>query len=365
MSTSKKTGLFFVLIISLLFIFSACKQKEFDGLYITDFSSNYTGVIEYTPQLTNDSETEKFANISILNTKGDTLIKVPAIINIALDIPSSDTLQSNHVDSPFGFQSLIIYDDFNCDGHKDLAIKTGNMGCYGAPSYNIYLGNKKGTFELNQEYTALAQQFCGIFKYDCDSKTIETYKNEGSVWTQFQTYEIVKGLPQLKKQIVFDNLYYPISVMVETLWVDQMPTIRQQVGADQIRAKELASFTLNQDGEGEKVLLYESLQQGSSSLYLFLVDADNYILEGFPKLATLDEVDPSKLGEFTLKRKGSDQILSFKNINGETCTLNIRPDSQTITITNKDNSSLYQANEKINISLSTLFKDQDWTNLKM
>ena len=360
----KKLVLFSSLFALLILVLSACKKKEFDGLYITDFSPNYTGVVEYIPQLNSDtSSVEKFANISVINTKGDTLIKVPAIINTELDIPSLDSIQSNLADSPFGFQSIIIYDDFNCDGNKDLAIKTGNMSCYGAPSYNIYLGNKKGGFELNQEFTALAQQFCGIFKYDCESKTIETYKKEGSVWNQFQTYDIVKGLPQLKKQIVFDNLYYPISIMTETLWIDQIPTTRHQVGADQIRGKELASFTFDQVKEPRKVLLYESLQQDSSTLYLFLVDVENYILQDFPKITTIDELTPSKLGQFVLTKKGTEQILTFKSDNAKDCVLSIRPNAQIITVSDKDTNFQYKANANGDVSLVDLLKNKKWSNL--
>jgi hypothetical protein len=36
-----------------------------------------------------------------------------------------------------------VFDDFNFDGNKDLAICNGRNGGYGGPSYNVYLFNRQ------------------------------------------------------------------------------------------------------------------------------------------------------------------------------------------------------------------------------
>jgi hypothetical protein len=38
-------------------------------------------------------------------------------------------------------QSSLIFNDFNFDGYEDLAIRDGNKGGYGGPSYDVYVFN--------------------------------------------------------------------------------------------------------------------------------------------------------------------------------------------------------------------------------
>lgn len=363
-----RTSRFSIFLLLLLTV--SCQKKKDDAIHIKDFSPNYEGVIVYTSSLINNeiSEQEKFANIAILDIKsGDTLVNVPAIINPEVDIPNIDSIQSNQKNSPFGAQSLIIFDDFNCDGYKDLAIKTGNNSCYGSPSYNIYLGDKKGKFEFNQEFTTLAQQFCGIFKYDCETETVETFKKEGSIWNQFQTYKLVKGLPELQKQVIFDNLYYPISIMEETTWVNKIATVRKQVGGDQIRAKEIGTIFFHDEEEQEtnKVLLFESLEQDTATLYLFWVDQDNYIEQEYPLLQSIDsKVDK---GNFILSNKGKKETLTFKDKNDRECTLMISPNNQSFMFQNPDSKEEFFSKNKSTLSLTQLLgeKDKKWTNVKI
>ncbi|HLR38106.1 MAG TPA: hypothetical protein VK084_08675, partial [Chitinophagaceae bacterium] len=63
------------------------------------------------------------------------------------DLPADfvdDEVEANVHERPYGKQNVLIYEDFNFDGQKDLAISDGNHSCYGGPSYQIYLADAGG-----------------------------------------------------------------------------------------------------------------------------------------------------------------------------------------------------------------------------
>lgn len=98
---------------------------------------------------------------------------------------------------PYGEQSILIYEDFNFDGEKDLAIMDGQNSCYHGPSFQIYLATGKG-FRRSEAFTELAQNFCGMFRIeDAAKKLLSTMTKSGCCWHQFNTYKVVDNRPEL------------------------------------------------------------------------------------------------------------------------------------------------------------------------
>ncbi|MGI8639638.1 MAG: XAC2610-related protein [Pyrinomonadaceae bacterium] len=98
--------------------------------------------------------------------------------------------------------SGVIFDDYNFDGAEDLALRNGNEGAYGGPSYDVLLYSKaKNNFIKNLELTELASENLGLFEVDKKQKTLETFTKDGCCWHQTARYQIVNNRP--KKVYVF------------------------------------------------------------------------------------------------------------------------------------------------------------------
>lgn len=115
---------------------------------------------------------------------------------------------------PYGEQSVLIFDDFNFDGKKDLALKTGNYSCYSGPSYNIYLATGSG-FVYSDEFSELAHNNCGMFGVDTDRKLIYTMSKSGCCYHENSRYRMVDGVPALYDSVIdqvsfpeFEDFYY-------------------------------------------------------------------------------------------------------------------------------------------------------------
>ena len=92
--------------------------------------------------------------------------------------------------------SGVVFDDFNFDGREDLALRNGNNGGYGGPSYDVLLFSKAtGQFAKNAALTSLASENLGLFSVDKKSRTIETFTKSGCCWHQTTRYHIVNNRP--------------------------------------------------------------------------------------------------------------------------------------------------------------------------
>ena len=91
----------------------------------------------------------------------------------------------------------IIFDDFNFDGSKDLAIRDGNNSGYGGPSYDIYLYDKNsGVFIFNKDFTDLATNYLGMFNIDNNNKEIITLQKSGCCIHYTEKWRIVSNVLQ-------------------------------------------------------------------------------------------------------------------------------------------------------------------------
>ncbi|MDL2283727.1 hypothetical protein LJC19_01070 [Oxalobacter sp. OttesenSCG-928-P03] len=111
--------------------------------------------------------------------------------------PEQNGQPSVNVVELYGEQSVLIFDDFNFDGHEDLAIRNGNQSGYGGPSYDVYVYNiTREKFMPSKELTALAFDNLGMFHVDHERKRLITFSKSGCCWHLRTEYEVVprKGL---------------------------------------------------------------------------------------------------------------------------------------------------------------------------
>ena len=108
----------------------------------------------------------------------------------------------------YGEQSPLIFDDFNFDGNQDLAIRNGNEGSYGGPSYDVYVFHQnKKQFVYSEELSALTYENLGMFSVDSDKKRIITFNKSGCCYHISSEYVVVprKGLVlvrELEEEVV-------------------------------------------------------------------------------------------------------------------------------------------------------------------
>lgn len=185
-------------ILSLPYSALAQESNQSNQYQIEDFSDDYYATIkDYTDK--QFSELNYIIEIIDAKTK-KTLIAQPSSLTMDYELQDSASLQlggklsANIVNIPYGDSSVLIYDDFNFDNKNDLALKDGRYGCYGGPSYQVYL--KKGhSFVHSEEFTELAQGNCGFFDIDYDRQTLSTMTKSGAAWHKYSTYKVINNKP--------------------------------------------------------------------------------------------------------------------------------------------------------------------------
>jgi hypothetical protein len=134
-------------------------------------------------------------------------------------------IRSNVHDRPYGEHSLVIFEDLNFDGVKDFAIQDGRDGCYGGPSYRVYLAKGSG-FVHSESYSGLTQGTCGFFELDAGRRRLRTMTKSGCCWHQFTEYVVVRNEPR-KVQVTTesvdadDALTTTVERLVSGKWVKQ------------------------------------------------------------------------------------------------------------------------------------------------
>ena len=202
------------------------------------------------------------------------------ITDVDLDYEESNHFQSNVAQRPYGDQSLIIYDDFNFDGKKDFAIKNGNHSCYGGPSFLIYL--KKGTkFFLDDDFTRVAQEYCGMFGIDKKTKTIHAMTKSGCCWHLFDEYKVEKGALKLVKSVE-ETYGFPFIEYITKEYKGGKEIVHKSVDINIDEVKVQFSFRLK---NGKKVILFEN----DGLLYYTLIDKQNHVEFAFNREPMYDE----------------------------------------------------------------------------
>jgi hypothetical protein len=96
----------------------------------------------------------------------------------------------------YDFQGVINVGDFNFDGREDFAIRNGNNGSYGGPTYDVYLSDRaSGRFVFNEAMSELVMETLGFFEVDSRHKVIRTTAKSGCCYHEFTTYRVENNTP--------------------------------------------------------------------------------------------------------------------------------------------------------------------------
>jgi len=169
---------------SLLFLSLNLQAQQQDDIHLVDFSDKYTGIVS----VAHDEEVETNCTVNLYDKDGNKIFSEPAFLS-EYDLDEGNRARTNVKELPYGEQSILIFEDFNFDGHEDIALRTGFFSCYGGPSYAIYLAKGKG-FVYNESFSELGQNYCGMFQVDVDKKQLHTMTKSGCCWHEFATYEV-------------------------------------------------------------------------------------------------------------------------------------------------------------------------------
>ncbi|MGM8884814.1 XAC2610-related protein [Psychrobacter sp. 1U2] len=178
-------------------ILPALAQASNQHYQVQEFSDDYSASITAIE----DEDSESNSIINVINAKtGQTLISQPASLDIEYELDNSkarqlgEKISANIANRHYGEHSVLIYDDFNFDDQKDLALRDGRNGCYGGPSYQVYL-KEDNTFVHSDGFTELAQGYCGFFDIDKDSEILSTMSKSGAAWHQFKEFKVINDEP--------------------------------------------------------------------------------------------------------------------------------------------------------------------------
>lgn len=178
----------------LLTIFSASGVSAQKTFLLKDASKNYDVKIKITK--CEDDICEGKAAVEILKKNGPAVVQTIAMPNLYLELNEDQKPTANLIELYGMNNSGVIFDDFNFDGAEDLALRNGNEGAYGGPSYDVFLAAKPNNkFVKNAALTKLASENLGMFEIDKQKKTIETLNKSGCCWHQTTRYKVVNNRP--------------------------------------------------------------------------------------------------------------------------------------------------------------------------
>lgn len=272
--TSKKAVAFLGVFVLPFLVYPAFAQTY----QIQDFSDDYYAIIKSTNDA--DSETNSIVEIRDAKTK-KILISQPADIDIDYELDNSeahqlgDKISANIVSLPYGESSVLIYDDFNFDNKFDLAIKDGRYGCYGGPSYQVYL--KQGrTFVHSEGFTELAQGNCGFFDIDEEKQTLHTMTKSGAAWHQYSDYKVINNKPVAVRIVEEEYNYKGLLFILEKTRVNgKMVENQYQQLAIYEEGDDSSRYVYGFDLDNGKKMILDSYDE--DHLYYAFADKDGKI----------------------------------------------------------------------------------------
>lgn len=221
-----------------------------------------------------------------------------------------------------GFAPEIEYRDFNFDGIKDLAIETGQSGCYDFSRYDIYLGSTSG-FQKSDAFSDLTRQYCGMFEVNRETQTLTTYIRDTNCCGSTYVFTIKDGIPfeMENRSFGLTGLY-----MLENVnrWNGNSMVNSRSSKLYDATVDRLLSFRLKESG-GE-VLLFkgknaEGISVRTNTLNFALIDAQGNVTMAFPAdhlvEHEIEALNPSAQspaeGAFNLSAFADGLTLSFEN----------------------------------------------------
>lgn len=217
---------------------------------IDDFSDSYYAIVRIAAGF--EDEIFKKAQVHLIETETNReLIKIEAE-EVVLSL---EEYSGSRVSIPYAKQSIIIYEDFNFDGIKDLALQDGQESCYHQSSYDIYL-NKGDRLHYNESLTELAHYHCGMFQVDRERSRLITYAKSGCCYHEVSEFVWLNDQAVLRHQSIEDGTAYPLSIEKEKTWVngEWKETTSSRLIKDSEELSIMLSFKLKKNGK--EVLVY-------------------------------------------------------------------------------------------------------------
>ena len=118
--------------------------------------------------------------------------------NLGATAFSIDEVEMVNTKMLYDSQSIVFLEDYNFDGMEDLAIRDGNNGGYGGPSYQVYLFSPRSKkFVHNYALTDLNQgSYLGAMEVDKKKKVLQTLSKSGCCWHQTEEFAVVNDRPK-------------------------------------------------------------------------------------------------------------------------------------------------------------------------
>ena len=229
-------------IIVILGLISICGFGQ-TKLEINGFSEKYKGVL--TIEKGFENEVFKKGNITIIELKMDKKVVDIDSEEFTFELDNKGRVKTDVLELPYGEQGIIISEDFNFDGIDDLAVMDGQHSCYHGPSFQVYL-DVDNKLEFSPEFSRLAHEYCGMFKTDFESKTIQTMTKSGCCWHQLSKFKVVNNIPIPILVIEEDATNFPFYTTSITEWNENEKTekVEKKINLNQEDITEVFSFEL-------------------------------------------------------------------------------------------------------------------------
>lgn len=279
----------------LLFIFNFTFAQTI--FKVDHFSKEYFGKIF----IADTSEVFSKGWIAIHDAKSNKQIIKVESEELALTLHNGKAL-ANIKALPYGEQSLIMYADYNFDGIKDFAISDGQNSCYHGPSFKIYLATKTG-FKFSPDFTALAQEYCGMFNVDYKEKKISVMTKSGCCWHQFSEFIVENNKPKVIKIVEDNQMEFPYNNYSEQNWNGKkmVLTSKRTISLDEAEGiKTILSFKV--DKNQKQVVLFN---HNDRVLNYVLIDKTDEVEFSYPINIVYQNPD------FTFDKKNNS--VTFKN----------------------------------------------------
>lgn len=266
---------------------------------VDNFSKNYYGQVQIND--TTQIFSKGWVAIFDKRTKKQ-LIKVNSE-KLTFELHKGKVL-ANIKELPYGEQSQILYEDYNFDGIKDFAIMDGQNSCYNGPSFQIYLAGDNG-FKVSPEFTKLAQNYCGMFNIDHETRTIQTMTKSGCCWHEFSEFVVENNKPKVIK-IITDEQNLPFITYTEEVWNGKrmVKKTTKTIETDQEGIEIILSFIVPENGK--KIILYNI---NDRTLNYAIVRKNNTVEFAYP----IETV--YKYPDFKFKSSSTSYSVAFVNDN--------------------------------------------------
>lgn len=300
----------FFRLLCLLLVTLPCVQPAIGAVaqtYRFDISPDLYGRVKRT-----DPEAVFSPGVITIHAKRDNrrLIRVESD-ELTLDLHDGRPVANIH-QLPYDEQSVVMFEDVNFDGVKDLAIMDGQNSCYHGPSFQIYLGNPRDptAFTYSAEFTELAQDYCGMFEVDTAKHQLHTMTKSGCCWHQFSSFDIVNGLPRPIHVLEEEYTASGLIVDTESTWNGSRMMERKSVNYALEDGPGDVIFAFEAAGRNARVVIFSP--SGNRLAYALLQhDGKSFKTEfAYPEAQDLLREVPRQ-APFQYQQAGPEQTLNF------------------------------------------------------